>query len=333
MSGEPQPVPTTDSHRLTRPFDAPDWARIDFAVPCLRCGADLHGQSQPVCQSCEFQFSWERVLPVEYLRCATCSYQLFGLTEPRCPECGEPFEWARVLDTARRRQSNLFEFLWFQNPVPAFAYSTRLAALRPRKLWATYELPARPQVLPLLVFVLAQWAIFAHGWRVTAWVVDPVMNSIATWSDSDLRFIYPFRLTENLLLMLAVAYVATFAAIQLLFQTKRHLGIRWSDTLRVYAHATVFLAFCPAAWCLLEALLDATLFIKRWLSAGPASPAYLILAAIVFCIGLAVTIVHLSIGFRRHLNVPHGVAVAVICLLIGFLCGFGVVSLYPLSSI
>ncbi len=122
-------------------------------------------------------------------------------------------------------------------------------------------------------------------------------------------------------------------AIQLLFQTKRHLGIRWSDTLRVYAHATVFLAFCPAACCLLEALLDATLFIKRWLSGGPASPAYLILAAAVFCIGLAVTIVHRSIGFCRHLNVPHGVAVAVICLLIGCLCGFGVVSWYPLSGI
>jgi predicted RNA-binding Zn-ribbon protein involved in translation (DUF1610 family) len=315
------------------PPDAPDWPRVNFPVPCVQCGEDLRGQSQPVCSHCGRRSSWQRILPVEHLRCPKCGYQLFGLTEQRCPECGEPFDWARVLDTARRRQSRLFEFLWFHNPLPAFAHSAGLAALRPRKLWAQYDLHARPQVLPLLAFILAQWVLFAYGWHVTAWVVDPIMNGIANWTSSHLQFVYRFRMGFDTLLILAIAYVLTFAAIQLLFQTKRRLGLRWPDTLRVYAHATVFMAFCPAAWCLLEALLDATLFIKRWLPAGPNSPPYLILPAAIFSIGLAVTIAHLAIGLHRHLNVPHAAAVATLCLVIGLLCGVGIVSCLPLYGI
>ena len=113
-------------------------------------------------------------------------------------------------------------------------------------------------------------------------------------------------------------HVVPFASIQWLFQTKRRRGIRWRDTLRVYAHATVLTSFCPAAWCLLEMLLDATLFVSpafRDVSAA----AYPLLAKAVFVVGVTATWVHLWIGLQRHLKIPRGWLVAAACLLIGYL--------------
>jgi hypothetical protein len=273
------------------------------------------------------ELDWEAELPIEHLRCAECSYQLFGLQEKRCPECGTPFEWSEALAVARTRVNRLFEFLWFDNPVPGLMRSMWLAGFRPTKLWAQYDLHARPKVVALLLLILVQWLLFARGWHIIAWMADPAMNGISVWLGSRIRFVYRFRVDAWFLPFMAVVCIVTFASIQLFFQTKRRLGIRWTDTLRVYAHATVFASFCTTGWCILEVLLDATLFFTPALARASVA-AYPMLAHTVFAIGLIVTWAHLSIGFRRYLKFPHVLGISAACLLIGHLAGLIVFSMF-----
>jgi|GEM_PF-3596497 len=305
----------------------PDWPRITFEIPCPVCGANLWGQSAPSCTECGLDSSWERLLPLDQIRCPKCRYQLLGLSEPRCPECGVKFDWILRLKKARQQHSRLFEFLWYDNPAPAFVRSARLAVFAPGKLWREYVGHRDAAVLPLLGLILVQCIIFAKGWQVTAWAVDPLINGVADWRGDGLRFIYPFRLRGDYLFMAAVWHLVTFMALQLLFQTKRRLGVRWVDLLRVYAHATIFIAFCPAAWCVLEGLLDSTLFFTRSIiGGGRYDRGYLVLAQCVFGAGLTLTWIYLTFGLRRHLKIPHAWAVSGAALLIGFLWGFRAIS-------
>jgi hypothetical protein len=312
------PAHRCDSKQSALMSCGPDWDRIPFDVPCTRCGANLHGRSQPVCPACGLRFNWDHVLPLDTLRCQECAYRLFGLPEPRCPECGTAFHWAEALAIARSRSSRLFEFVWLSDPLRGFFRSTWLAAFRPNKLWAQYVPRVPPKIAPLLLFILVQWLVFAGGWHAVAWGADPLMNGIARWIGSPLSFTYRFRVDALFLPAMAGWHIVTFASIQLLFQTKRRRGIRWRDTLRVYAHATVLTSFCPAAWCLLEMLLDATLFVSPALRDVSAA-AYPLLAKVVFVVGVTATWVYLWIGLQRHLKIPRGWLVAAACLLIGYL--------------
>lgn len=314
----------------------PDWSRVPFEVPCTRCGANVHGRTGQPCPNCGLRLAWERVLPLEELRCQDCGYQLFGLTSQRCPECGRPFEWPVALAAARIRRIRLFEFLWFSNPVPGFFRSVWLAALRPRKLWAHYDHPIPPRVWPLTVFVLLQWLMLAYGWHAMAGIVDPVMNGISTWLDArvpvidrstggvfrgggrPLTFIYRFRVGPFFVASLLAWYVVSFLALQIFFETKRRLKIGWRDLLRVYVHATVFASLCTAGWCVLEALVDATLFIDPALT-GRLDRVYVLLGRGVLAAGVLVTWAHLWIGLRCHLKFPHAGLVAAVSLLLGFL--------------
>ena len=313
-----------------------DWERISFEVPCTDCGTNLRGQTYPWCPNCGQRIDWQHVLPIENLRCRKCEYQLLGLSETRCPECGTQFEWRDVLRDARVRNIKLFEFLWFTNPIPGFVRSFRLAALSPRRLWNEYFMPIQPNLIPLFLFMLVQWAVFAWGWHVTAWTIDPTINSIADWIGAEtslldprtgqavpgsarpLRFVYPFRPGPLFLPAMGVWYLATLASLQVLFQTKRRLRVRWTDTFRVLVHATVFASLCTGLWCVLEGLLDSTLFFTR-LFVGRSQSGYAVLWYAVFFLGLGVTWVHLSIGLARHLRIPRAWLVSATCLLIGYL--------------
>lgn len=301
---------------------APAWECIPFDVPCPLCGKPVNGQSEPCCASCGARFDWAEAAPVQQMRCATCGYQLFGLPEQRCPECGTEFIWdlvlAEVIAAARVRRVDLLEHQWPRNPIQSLLRSLRMAAFRPRKLWSEYYVAFRPRVIPLLLLMVVQWLLFAYGWDASAALVDPLMNAIGRWTGSNLRFVYPLRVHGSLLTHLAIWYIATFAALQLLFQTKPRLGVHWTDTLRVLVHATALASLCTAAWCFLEAMLDSTLFFTPTI-AGRGAVSYIVLRNAVLLTALVSTWAYLWIGLRRHLRVPHAWGVSAACLLLGHL--------------
>ena len=115
---------------------------------------------------------------------------------------------------------------------------------------------------------------------------------------------------------LTVWQVATFAALQMFFQSKRRCRVNWKHILRVFAHATAFASFSTVLWFAVELLVDVSLFIR------PARVTLSIYNGIgqgVFGLVLLVTWVHLWLGYRRHLKMPHGWAVAGSSMFIGFL--------------
>lgn len=295
----------------------PDWNTIPFDVPCGRCGASLRGQTEPRCPRCNLEFTWNDVLPVEELRCPYCSYQLIGLREQRCPECGRPFTLASVLDAARSRRNTFFENRWRKRPIRSLARTWYFAAFRPRKLWAGYDLSDPPRLLPLGMFAIVQWAVFKHGWDVAALAVDPIMNSLPRLLGTNQRFFYPFRPDRFFMPFMAVWCLLTFLSFQCFVVSKRIWRIRWTQLLRVYVHATAFASGCMALWCVLEAILDSTLFYSGFLRRVP--QAYDWLGRGVLGLGLAVTWAHVWIGYHRYLKVPGGWGTAAMCMTLGYL--------------
>lgn len=294
----------------------PDWSRVPFEVPCPRCGVNLHGRTVPRCPHCGLKFDWAAVLPLENLRCRRCEYHLFGLTEPRCPECGEPFAWPETLIAARLRRNEFFEHRWLD--AAALLRTWGLAALRPRKLWAGYALSGPPKLGPLLLFALLQWLVFAQGWQVVAMAADPLMNLLGRSLNPPMRFIYNFRPADDFFSRMATWYVTTFVALQVFFQSKRRYGIRWQNTLRVWAHATAFASLLPTIWCLLEVSADASLLVAP--RAGRiVQRLYLPLQLGVFVIGLVVTWAHLWMGYRRHFGIRRAWGLAAMAILLGYL--------------
>ena len=296
--------------------ESPDWDRVHFDVPCPACGSRFNGAAEPICPTCHAAFRWDVILPVDKLQCEKCAYQLFGLREPRCPECGVPFDWPDAVAAARTRGDPLFEFLWFDHPLSGLLRSAGLALFHPRRLWSRYALHVPPKVGPLLLFLLVQGLLFERGWAMTAWCVGPAMNWLSGVLGSPIRFIYPFRGGPRLMAFVALASIASFLAMQLLFQTKRRLGVRWTHMLRVFVHATVFASLATMGWCVLEAVLDATLWISPML--GQASRnSYPMLGRGVYRFTLLATWLYLAVGLRRHLNMPHARAASAAALLVG----------------
>ena len=298
----------------------PDWTTVPFAVPCMRCGADLRGRAEPRCPECEAAFSWD-----DLLRCPHCDYRLWGLTQRRCPECGRSFVWDQVLAAARSRRNTLFEGLWYHDPVPALLRTWWLAALRPSRLWAQFSRFDRPRIAPLLLFVMLQWLVFAYGWPVMGWLADAAMNGLADlleshqWIDRPMRFTYLFRPRRGFLPRMALWYLMTFLCFQLLVQSKIRFRIGWRHILRVYVHATAFASLCTALWCVLEMLIDASLFLGPVTRGLVSARTYLRLGQAVFVLGVTVTWAHIWIGYRRHLQVPRAWGSGAMCLLLGYL--------------
>ncbi len=296
--------------------ESPDWDRVHFDVPCPACGSRFNGTTEPVCPACQAEFRWHVILPVDKLQCEKCAYQLFGLREARCPECGVPFEWADAVRAARTRGDPLFEFLWFDHPLSGLLRSAGLALFRPRKLWSRYALHVPPRVGPLLLFLFVQGLLFERGWAMIAWCVGPSMNGLSRLLESPIRFVYPFRGGAAFMPFVALTCVASFLALQLLFQTKRQLGIRWTHVLRVFVHATVFASLATMGWCVLETVLDATLWVSPRLVTVSRN-SYPGLAQGVYFVALLATWLYLAVGLKRHLNMPHARTASAAALLIG----------------
>ncbi len=305
--------------------NVPDWEKLPLAVPCGRCGADLHSLTEPVCHSCGLEFVWDEVLPVEQLCCRFCSYHLMGLTERRCPECGERFDWAEVLSAARAclwTNNNLFEQQWSRKPFSSLFRSWRLAAFRPGKLWSKYSLQDEPQILPLLLFALMQWAVFAFGWQALAPLVTRAMNYFSGLEGSAIQFSYFFRGGQgprSLPMFVGLWYGVTFICFQLYVQSKHLYRVRWQQILRVYVHSTAFAAWAMVLWLVVEAGIDLTLLLIPTIRPQINNNLYLNAGRIVLWLAILVTWLSIWLGYRRYLRVPHGWAVAGLSLWLAYL--------------
>jgi endogenous inhibitor of DNA gyrase (YacG/DUF329 family) len=303
----------------------------------------LNGVAESRCPQCNVDFEWQAVLPFDDLRCLRCDYQVLGLTSRRCPECGESFEWDAVLNAARTRRSDLFEHRWRTRPVLALLKTLWLATARPRKLWSLHELQLMPKLIPLLFLVVIQWFIFKWGWDVIGVGADWLMNHLAARMERNVRFTYNFRshfvfslgtqhprVFCDLVQFMLCWQVATFLSLQLFVISNHRYRVRWQQILRVFVHATIFASLCPALWCVLEMLLDATLFVWpdsiRTLRGYIGDP-YLWLGRFVFCMGLLATWAHIWIGYRDFLKVPRGWGISALCLVLGYLVT-GLVMIY-----
>lgn len=295
----------------------PDWERVAFDVACGRCGEDLRGCVEPSCPRCELEFEWDDVLPLEELRCLHCAYLLIGLQESRCPECGQEFAWQEVLDAARARKSGLFEHQWSHQGIRALSRTWRLAAFQPAKLWASYEINDPPRIVPLLAFVILQWAVFVLSWFAGGEVADLALNGMAKWKQSQANFSYKFRLGDEFFYVAGTIYVFTFLSFQLFFQTKGRYRVRWQQLLRVYVHATAFGSLCMLISLILETLVDAAvLFVPGF---RVPFPFYDGLQRSVLGFGVLITWAHIWCGYHRYLKIPRGWGTAAMCLFLGYL--------------
>lgn len=264
------------------------------------------------------------------LVCPSCGYCVYGSTDNRCPECGQPFDWALVQAAARTPRALLFEFAWRPRPAAALARTWYLAVFRPAKLWGEYGAIARPPVVaPLLLLMVLQMLLFVQGWPAVGFVLDAAMNALGEYlTQGNLSFTYDARYSQDDLLFMGLWYVLTFAMLQVFFQTKRRLSVRWPAFLRVQVHAFMAAATAPAAWCLAEGAIDLSLFFR-----GPrlfVNPDwYEDLKRAVFVIALIVTWFLLGLGLRRHLGFSHAYVVAGTALL----CGHLLASLVVLTAL
>jgi hypothetical protein len=296
-------------------FTATDWNDIPFDVCCNRCGADLRRCSESRCPRCGLELNWQSLLPVQNLRCLTCEYRLVGLSASRCPECGTAIDWDEALSVARRQGfRRLVEYAWRTKPVTSLAYTWVLAAFRPRALWSNYSIHDAPHVVPLILFALFQWLLFAFSWHLGGALADWGINELAALTNRGLAFNYQFRLGRDFFARSAVWYVATFLCFQLFVTTKRRYAIRWPQMLRVYVHSTAILSLGMLASLLVEVAIDgAVLFngIRVPLST------YMIAQDAVLIIAMVATSVHIAIGFHSHLRVRRGWGMGVLCIVLG----------------
>lgn len=258
--------------------------------------------------------------PEEHV-CPTCGYAVFGLPQNRCPECGVPFTWEAARAAGQYRRTPLLEHHWREELLPVLLRTWCLAAFHPRQLWAVYSAAPPPEVLPLVLFAVMQAVVFRFGWDALALVIDPAMNTLGAWVERSTQtawtFAYQLRLSGDDLVDVAAWYVATFLSLQIFFESKQRAGAGWRKVLRVYVHASAPAALMTAVWCVLEAGLDMTLFFRgpnprldpRW---------YDRLGEYVQYAALAVTWLYLWIGYRRHLKMPHGWAIAAVGLFVGW---------------
>ncbi len=318
---------------------------------CESCDYILDTQSSQRCPECAHPVDWDAIctraietnrdqfkylwytelsgLPLDNLRCLKCDYRLLGLTAHRCPECGQKFEWDDVVDGALRNSAKLFEYQWYASPAASFAQTLWLGAVRPFRLWKAYSDAPGAKAGPLLFLILIQWLMFARGWQTMALVIDPLMNALGKVlmerSNAPTIFTYSPHLTQEHLVDYGIWSIGTLLTLQLFVQSNRQYHASWTRVLRVFAHATLFASLCTAIACLFEAALDATLFAYSWpripgVRVGGIPPSYYVnLHNSAMGLALFSTWAYLWIGYRRHLHIPHGWAIAAVALFVGHL--------------
>jgi hypothetical protein len=266
-------------------------------------------------------------LPRDGLCCVKCGYPLVGLTTNRCPECGVDFDWDTVCDAAISKAGSLFEYQWVADPLKSLARTFWLGAIRPFRLWDAYSKYDTPKVIPLILLILIQWLIFARGWHAMALAVDPLMNKVVAVLPgagfANMRFTYGARFENNDLIDYAMWSVATYLTLLLFVQSNREHKAHWRHVLRVFAHATIFASLCTALWCVLEAALDSTLYYWPWpKNVRTGAPSidlkyYWGLGSGVMGLALVSVWAMLWIGYKKHLRIPHGWAIAAVAIFVG----------------
>ncbi|MDX9975467.1 MAG: hypothetical protein RBU21_20950 [FCB group bacterium] len=267
-------------------------------------------------------------LAPEELRCPYCDYSVYGLPAPRCPECGQTFTWDQARDSSDAN-SDLFEHRWREQPVASLLRTWLRAAFCPWRLWNINNQRSRPRLPPLLFFLLLQAVLFAGGWRAMAFLIDPLMNYLGELTTSGrvdalgrsvppTRFTYDFRMSTSFLENVAIWHLCTFAILLILREMPDRAAPTWRRVLRVYVHATALASLCMALWCVAEACVDAAYFFKPpgW-QVSRAVYSYLGDATLWLC--LLSTWACLWYGYRWHLRMPHGWAIAAVALFTGSL--------------
>ncbi len=303
---------------------------------CPECGVDIDMRN--ICKHAidtnheRFKLLWYTQvaeLPVEDLCCTNCAYRLVGLTTNRCPECGEEFDWDNVCDAAISKSCMLFEFQWFADPLKSLAKTYWIGVTSPFRLWRTYPRSDTPRVTPLVILILVQWLVFARGWHAMALAIDPLMNKFIAvlpgLGTPRMRFTYGPRYENNDLITYALWSVGTLLTLQLFVQSKREHRVHWRQVLRVFAHSTLLASLCTALWCVLEAVLDSTLYYLPWPQDSRnnakiiAFEYYAGLGNCMMGLALASIWVMLWIGYKKYLRIPHGWAIAAVALFVGHL--------------
>jgi hypothetical protein len=283
----------------------------------------LRGVTDSQCPHCHLDFDWSDVLPVEDLRCGDCGYHLMGAVSDRCPECGGHFRWEDVLGAARSRQSHLFEYFAFRRPIRSLLRTWYLAVFRPKRLWSEYNLHDPPRVFPLLLFVLLQALVFWVSWDAAAAAIEPTINLLNRWWHAPLKvawnFVYQLRFHAlRFYIYAGLWWVATFASFQLFIISKKMYRVQWRQILRVYVHATAFMAFTPALMCLAEMLIDLTYFVAEVPNWGQVvRPWYWWAHFSVLWGGIAVVWAGTWYGYHKYLHMPRGWGIAALSLILG----------------
>ncbi|GJM23592.1 MAG: hypothetical protein DHS20C16_00070 [Phycisphaerae bacterium] len=303
---------------------------------CPECGIDI--DMRAVCEVAidanrsQFKILWYThvaELPLDKLCCVKCDYRLVGLSTNRCPECGIDFDWDTVCDAAIAKAGNLFEYQWFADPLKSLARTFWLGATSPFRLWSTYSKSDTPRVFPLVFLILIQWLIFARGWHAVALAMDPLMNKVIAVLPGielkNMRFTYGARYENADLVDYAMWFIATFLTLTFFVQSNREHNAHWRQVLRVFAHSTILASFCTALWCVLEAVLDSSLYFWPWPKNARSglprieSQYYFNLGYGVMGLALVSVWAMLWIGYRKYLRIPHGWAIAGVALFVGHL--------------
>jgi hypothetical protein len=273
----------------------PDWERIDFDVPCSRCG-----------------------------------YELRMLTVARCPECGLTFAWPDVLYASVRRTMFLFEYRWRDRPVRSWL-ETLWRGLRPWRFWSEVSLHEHIRPGPLLfLFLTAPLVLMLayHGGAgivaLLTWLaVFPLLpyqsgpSLMAVSEEFQVIAMLPYRVgSEYAIVPLGVLLVmlGMLGLICMLQQTLGRCRVRIVQVLRVMAYSVGPLCVLVAAAALIGSFLDAVGLMY-------AIPGLEVLLSIVFPIMLSIGIpgLFLAYGLGRYLRLPRAWLIGPVAALVGWL--------------
>ena len=273
--------------------------------------------SEPVCPECGLTFDWADAVPIERLRCVHCDYHLYGLKDMRCPECGEDFTWPSVFAKYHRSRLAHFEYRWRDRPIRSFL-GTWLWALRPTKVWKSFDLHDPPCVIPLVLTVVAQVLLIALGLGVLqglddwAWKRSWTLRSIAygytgspvTIADIPSSILGGFQNLEVLEARLLTVFwaIASLCALLIYPQSMRKCRVRVAHVVRVWAYSTLTVVPVAIAGIFAISIIQAFSSANYWTWIDVAAM-FGVLWFVTRSIGLA---------YRGYLRVPHarGIALA-----------------------
>ncbi len=268
----------------------PDWERIDFELPCSRCG-----------------------------------YELRMLTMPRCPECGLEFTWAELLKAlCEEPESLVFEFRWRKRPVRTWV-RTIVRGLWPWSFWRGLSIHERIHVGPLVfLLVTAPLLLFValHGvagvlwalcWALADMMTGPPDGLVYRRDELKLIALVPYISPGSTLRMLwnvAVVVAATTTLLCSLRQTLGRCRVRTVQMLRVAAYSVG--PIC-VVWGLMILLFVILLGLMPWIGNGMAAQLTLLVAAVL------IPGIMLAAGIKRYLRLPRAWLVGPVAIAVALL--------------